>query len=203
MHFCLIAPSEEIEGEIEKVRACFDTGLNCFHLRKPGWSIAQYEAYVAQFSVAHQKKIHVHALMTSKNGLGGIHLPEGIWRNLSDVDWQVLRKEADAFKQQLSVSLHSFKGAKQALRYSDYAFLSPVYDSISKPEYRASTIVWEDIKEKPYHTKIIALGGVRMENYQALKNAGFDGVAVLGAFWESLAKKEDVALFWKRATQFL
>ena len=198
----MISPPNDKEGEIEKVQACFDMGLNCFHLRKPSWSVKEYEAYIANFSTSDQKKIHVHSLLPDKEALGGIHLPERIWRELSETDFQRLREEADANKQTLSVSLHALSNAGNAMIYSDYAFLSPVYDSISKTEYRASSSVWNDIKHlKPTHTKIIALGGVRMGNYASLKEAGFDGVAVLGAFWELNLQEQDMDLFWKKATQ--
>lgn len=198
----MISPPAYKEGEITKVRACFDMGLNCFHLRKPGWSAEDYKAYLANFSVSDQKKIHVHKLLDDKQTLGGIHLSESTWRKLSISDFKKLRKEADYYKQSLSVSLHGLKDVENAVFYSDYAFLSPVYDSISKINYKAAASVWDDIKHrKPADIKIIALGGVRIEHYSDLQLAGFDGVAVLGAFWELNVQKGSLDLFWKKATQ--
>lgn len=177
-------------------------GLNAFHLRKPNWTIAQYEAYLAQFSVSQRKRIHVHAAVSDRYEIAGQHLRETDWRKLSESDWKVLRKTADEKGETLSASLHSLEQSEWPLHYADYVFLSPVYDSISKKDYKASEKIWEEMKSKaPTKAKLIALGGIRIENYEAISAAGFDGLAVLGAFWASETLKEDLAVYWNKAAQ--
>jgi thiamine-phosphate pyrophosphorylase len=68
----------------------------------------------------------------------------------------------------------------------EYAFLSPVFDSISKADYRGKY----DLRElkvilRKKEEKIIALGGVDEDKIDALKDAGFAGIALLGAIWQS------------------
>jgi thiamine-phosphate pyrophosphorylase len=91
------------------------------------------------------------------------------------------------------VSLHSdqlkFHSLEEIEQYSvqyDYAFLSPIFNSISKKGYN-SPFDLEVVKDflQNRQEKIIALGGVDDDKIETVKTTGFDGVALLGAIWES------------------
>ncbi|MBI3501777.1 MAG: thiamine phosphate synthase [Bacteroidetes bacterium] len=66
----------------------------------------------------------------------------------------------------------------------EYAFLSPIFDSISKINYK-SKFDLQEVKERIKHKKIIALGGIDEDKISICHKLGFAGVAVLGAIWNS------------------
>lgn len=68
----------------------------------------------------------------------------------------------------------------------EYAFLSPVFSSISKEGYASKLDFSIEISKRTNHTtKLIALGGIQFENIHQAIAFGFDDVALLGAIWES------------------
>ena len=78
-----------------------------------------------------------------------------------------------------------------------YAFLSPVFDSISKADYKAKQF---DLSlRKKTSTKLIALGGITEENQYRAIDMGFDGVAMMGSIWNS----EDKIKTFKNISQSL
>jgi thiamine-phosphate pyrophosphorylase len=70
-----------------------------------------------------------------------------------------------------------------------YAFLSPVFDSISKPGYKSNfdlpalSPALHAMKNKGQ--KIIALGGIDVNKIETVRKAGFSGVGLLGSIWQS------------------
>ncbi|MGZ4060107.1 MAG: thiamine phosphate synthase [Bacteroidia bacterium] len=84
------------------------------------------------------------------------------------------------------LKFHSLKEIENCKEKYEYAFLSPIFDSISKTGYK-SGFKRKEIKEflKNNNTKIIALGGIDENTIQEAINLGFDGAAVLGAIWMS------------------
>jgi thiamine-phosphate pyrophosphorylase len=92
----------------------------------------------------------------------------------------------------MSTSFHSWAEMEaDELGYS-YVFISPVFDSISKPGYVASVDINAAVPFKKYmrsHEKncpeIIGLGGVDATGIVAVHKKGFDGAAVLGCIWKA------------------
>lgn len=80
-----------------------------------------------------------------------------------------------------SCSCHSIDEARRCDGY-DYVFLSPVFDSISKPGYRA--VKFDPAQVKALEVTTIALGGVTPERFDAVSANGFDGAAMLGYLWQ-------------------
>ncbi len=67
---------------------------------------------------------------------------------------------------------------------AEYAFLSPIFDSISKPGYK-SNFDLQEVKENVKGKNIIALGGIDENKIELCSELGFAGVAVCGALWQS------------------
>ena len=68
----------------------------------------------------------------------------------------------------------------------DYVLLSPIFDSISKDDYtsRFTPVQLRELaKRKIIDKKVMALGGVDLENIGDLKSYGFGGAVLLGAIW--------------------
>ena len=64
--------------------------------------------------------------------------------------------------------------------------LSPVFDSISKKDYHANYTPEEIRKAHKagiIDKKVIALGGIDIDNIRQVKDYGFGGAAIMGALW--------------------
>ena len=94
----------------------------------------------------------------------------------------------------MSVSCHSFEEIDALPFEPNYVFLSPVFDSISKPGY-PSAFAPEYLKEnlQKRRVPVIALGGITAEKVAECRKMGFRGVALLGHVWEQ--PSEAVARF--------
>lgn len=82
-------------------------------------------------------------------------------------------------------SCHSFDDVEAIDGKEEYCFLSPIFDSISKEDYKAN-FDEQELKaflKKDRKTKVIALGGLTEENYLEVLELGFDGGAFLGSIW--------------------
>lgn len=84
---------------------------------------------------------------------------------------------------------HSLEELKIHNKQFEYAFLSPIFNSISKKGYKSkfnlqelknSSFFRREAKEKA----IIALGGIDENNIAICRELGFAGVAVCGALWQ-------------------
>ncbi len=87
----------------------------------------------------------------------------------------------------LSTSIHDINAYNNLHIAFDYTFYSPVFDSISKQDYKAMDKTHLNVSAIKKDIKLIALGGVHEGNCLEALNYGFDGVALLGAVWQSEA----------------
>ena len=118
-------------------------------------------------------------------GLGGIHLNR---RN---------PVAPAGFNGLVSRSCHSLEELVQHKQTSDYLFLSPIFDSLSKVGYESQFSL--DTLEKASRQgiideKVIALGGLSRQTIPTIRTIPFGGYALLGAIWgktpETLSKDE-------------
>jgi thiamine-phosphate pyrophosphorylase len=93
-----------------------------------------------------------------------------------------------------STSLHSVTDVLQDWQNLDYAFLSPIFDSISKEGYAAAGFDPAVLKTSMRQAQmpVYALGGITPERLPAVKQMGFAGAGILGAVW---AQDDPVAAF--------
>lgn len=141
------------------------------HIRKPGVSIEKMEGLITEIDPIFYSRIKVHDCfdLVERFHLGGCHLNS---RNPSPPD--TVRS--------ISRSIHSLAEIDKNLDL-DYQFLSPVFDSISKPGYKASFEL-EKISSYINGKNVIALGGVTPGKFRYLKNLGFKGAALSGYFFQ-------------------
>jgi thiamine-phosphate pyrophosphorylase len=91
---------------------------------------------------------------------------------------------------------HSLEELENYKMKYDYAFLSPIFDSISKVGYKTSHEFHELTRNKLEKIRvisgknIIALGGIDEDKIETCFELGFAGVAVLGAIWNSASPIE-------------
>lgn len=98
------------------------------------------------------------------------------------------------------LKFHSLEEIVQYARPYDYAFLSPIFNSISKKGYYSPfdlEVVKDFLHNRP--EKLIALGGIDEDKVETVKATGFGGAALLGAIWQS---EDPVAKFNRIKTQW-
>lgn len=178
-------------GEGAVINELFDSGLQCFHLRKPNSTDEEIQLLIDDISFGFHDRIVLHhkADLAEDNNFKRLHI------NYSFFKANDLPRE----KFKLSCSVHSWEEYRGVKNSMEYVFISPVFDSISKPYYKAET----ELHEIPVNkgAEIIALGGINSDNLLRAKEIGFDGVAVLGMIWENPLKAKEKFLELKALLQ--
>ena len=183
MKIIIITTPEIRQGETEIINALFREGMHRLHLRKPKATASQLEEYINQIHPAYRNRIvlHDHHDLVRKMHLGGIHLNS---RNPLPPAW--LAEESQTHPITISRSCHSIAEASEQLPHSDYIFLSPIFDSISKEGYQ-SAYTTEELQQAATQgilsEKTYALGGISLTNLPTLRRLGFQGAAILGDLW--------------------
>lgn len=176
----VISDSDFKPNEAEIINQLFQNGLDLFHIRKYGTSEESLLKLIDHIDVKHHSKLvlhHDHEWGRSM-GLKRFHYSEKDRLNWKQQDWFGVREEFV-----YSTSVHSMEEYNGLADQFSYAFLSPVFDSISKTDYKAVKFNLEQRQNS--HTKLVGLGGIRQENIQEVIQMGFDGAALLGAIWKS------------------
>ncbi|MBF4514744.1 thiamine phosphate synthase [Flavobacterium sp. ANB] len=173
-----------VVDEINTLHSLFDEGLSLFHIRKPDFSELEMANFIHQIKLEfrHRIVLHNHHVLAEDFGINRIHFSEKE------------KKESFGFpagfskpcRYKFSTSTHSIESFNSLENDFDYAFLSPVFKSISKENYAPKTDLFEALKSRTnYKTKVIALGGIDAKNIQKTMKNGFDDVALLGTIWNN------------------
>lgn len=162
--------------EHQILTALFDEGLETLHLRKPNTEPVYSERLLSLLPDSYCKRIVVHDHFYLKNeyNLQGIHLNS---RN---------PEPPKRYKGHISTSCHTAEEVVACKKQADYVLLSPVFDSISKEGYASQftpATLRELGKKKIIDRKVMAMGGIDLDNISQLRSYGFGGVVVLGAIW--------------------
>lgn len=178
----VISSPTPVTKEASLINQLFDEGLPVFHLRKPDSSSQELVLLLQEIDQVHHSKIalHSHHYIAKSFGINRLHYTEASRKQLTDVDFA----ENENI---LSTSVHSVEDFKNLSDNFSYAFLSPVFNSISKPDYEAKQFNLSDT-DKNRVTKLIALGGIDENNCTKVYEMGFDGIALLGSIWNSKNK---------------
>lgn len=106
-------------------------------------------------------------------------------KEIKDFTSQISTKyQAKVFLHSDFLKFHSLDELKNHKGKYEYAFLSPIFNSISKQGYK-SNFDLNEVKEKIKEENIIALGGIDEDKIEACRELGFAGVAVLGSVWKN------------------
>lgn len=151
-----------------------DGGAARVHIRKPAADEASVAALVEEVPAHLRTRLSVHYFPAVAARYGcGLHLNSRV------------PAPPAGFSGTLSRSCHSLDELRD-LADVDYAFLSPVFDSISKVGYR-SAFTSADLADAAARgligPKVYALGGVDPSKFALLQRLGFGGAALLGAAW--------------------
>ncbi len=166
-----------IENEIKIIHSLFAEGLSLLHIRKPHFSEIEMKAFVSEIGLEFREQLvlHSHHVLASAFGISRLHFSEKERINRCFSDEKIT-----------TTSTHSIEDFNFLEDKFEYAFLSPIYPSVSKPGYFSKINHLEAIKKrKNFSTKLIALGGISSENIQQTLQNGFNDVALLGTIWNS------------------
>lgn len=190
----LLSSQKLVDNELEIISGLLKGDeVDFFHLNKPEFEFSQMNDFLFQIdnNLHHKIMIHSHYSLIGKYDLAGINLDNKVLSQLAyeeEVDKCFIQPmvlinrgiEINKVKpNRLSYSAHSFNEIKELAFDTDYVFLSPNYDSISKIGYQSKFKDLGDLKEnlKSTKTKVVALGGVKTEHELLLKETGFSGMA--------------------------
>lgn len=188
----LISQPHYFEGEREILISLFEANLQNFHLRKPENSHNEMSAFIASIpeKYHHCIVVHSHYSLATEFNLKGIHCTANGRDEFYEFEHLPIQK---------SISTHGFCEAGSVDEMFSYAFLSPIFNSISKPGYEQG-YQFEALQQflsRPHRTDFIALGGITIDNIQQCKAMGFKGVAMIGTIWENQNPVEH----WKKILQ--
>lgn len=179
----LLTTPHFFEEEAVLLRELFAIGLPCLHIRKPNATKEQVIQLIESLPEKYHHKIvlHQHHPLVKEFDLQGVHLTENGRRGL------LIGETLDVFRTifedyELGTAIHDPKDLETLPAYFDYAFVSPVFDSISKIGYTANgSWAFNHWNHLPF--EIIGLGGMNLKTISEAKARDFRTIALLGAVW--------------------
>lgn len=169
----VISPESEDPREHAVLAELFAAGLTDYHLRKPAWSRDAVAVWLRALPGEFHGRVvlHSHHDLAAEFAVGGVH-------------------NAPAGAPAASVrghAVHCLNELRGLLDARARLLLSPVFPSFSKPGYGPAFdhADLRDILAQSRRAEVIALGGIDSSRIAACRELGFDGVAVLGAVWQS------------------
>lgn len=176
----VITPETIIPDESKTINQMFHEGLDLLHIRKPWISREKMEDFINNIdkSFYPQLVLHSHYDLGEDYGISRFHFREE--------DRKAGKYKPFMNRNLISTSVHEMITYNALDKEWEYAFISPFFPSISKKGYGTDSTVMESLKERNNpEVKLIALGGVDSERIRQVFDLGVDGVALLGAIWES------------------
>lgn len=175
----VITPEELVQNETEIINELFQEGLDLLHIRKPFINSEEMAGFIQKINpeFRHQLVLHSHYEWAENFNISRFHFRE--------IDRQN-NLYASFIDRTISTSVHEIEVFNELNEDWEYAFISPVFPSISKKGYGKNSNTLNDIKKRRNSdVKLIALGGIDENNIQHVFDKNIDGVALLGAIWES------------------
>ncbi|MCW3462532.1 thiamine phosphate synthase [Chitinophaga nivalis] len=175
----IITAATAVKEEGTIITHLLEAGADRVLLRKPGWDASQYSQLVTQISPAfyHRLIIRDQVDVCHQYGLAGIH-----W---SGAARQQVTPAQVSPQLQHSTGIHDTADIPLLGPHFSTLLLSPVFNSISKPDYKGQHA--QTLTNKGPH-QVLALGGVDAHNIRQIKQWQFDGAAILGAIWQEPAQ---------------
>ncbi|MET3538015.1 thiamine phosphate synthase [Chryseobacterium limigenitum] len=175
----VITPEEMMNNETELINELFQEGLDLLHIRKPFINSEEMTDFIQNINSEFHQQLVLHS-----------HYDLAKNFNISRFHFREIDRQHDLFKsftdKMISTSVHDIETFNRLNEDWEYSFISPVFPSISKKGYGENSTILNDIKKRDNsNVKVIALGGINEKNISEVFESGVDGVALLGAIWES------------------
>lgn len=175
----VISPEELVQNETEIINQLFQEGLDLLHIRKPFINQNEMTDFIQKIdSEFHsQLVLHSHYNLADNFNISRFHFRE--------IDRKNGLSQSVTVKT-ISTSVHDIETFNELNEEWEYAFISPVFPSISKKGYGENSNILNDIKKRDNrNVNLIALGGINENNIHQVFDRNVDGVALLGAIWKN------------------
>ncbi len=175
MKIIVLTLPEKIDNEATKLVEILNNGVDKIHIRKKNCTQKEVIDIIKNIPKIYHQSLYIHYYKDILNQFPSInyhHSGDSLY------DKKILVKQTK--------SCHYLSELKQDSSY-EYNFISPVFDSISKPGYLAN-IDLSSLKKYLYKhnlKNVVAMGGINHQNIRYLKELPLYGVALLGAVWYS------------------
>ncbi len=173
----IISWPTNFNDEIGIINQLFECGLKQFHIRKPDFNSLEMRSYINAIPNKYKRflVLHSHFHLAKEMDLMGIQV---------GVNRVEEAKEYINIFDYFGYSAHSFLEIEENKGIYSHFFLSPIFNSISKSNYKAK-YSHDDLRVflKDNNTNIAALGGIELNNYGLCLDLGFDSIALLGTIW--------------------
>lgn len=178
----VVSYPKAVEHEASQINELFREGLQVLHLRKPEYSEDELKLLISAISPEFYDRIalHHHHSLHKLFNIKRLHYTEHIRKATSLTDLEAIKNDGIV----LTTSLHHIDDYYTLPAAFNYAFLGPVFGSISKTNYQAMDENKRLMTQEKISTKLIALGGIDYMNSSLPFEWGFDGIALLGSVWE-------------------
>lgn len=176
----VITPETIVPTEAEIINQMFYDGLDLLHIRKPWISRQEMPGFISSIHEQFygQLVLHSHYDLGQDYGVSRFHFREEDRKNGKYKPFM----NGDI----ISTSVHEITAYNTLEKEWEYAFISPFFPSISKKGYGTDSTVIESLKQRNNpDVKLIGLGGIDSSRIHEVFELGVDGVALLGAIWES------------------
>lgn len=162
------------DGEADSLCALLEAGVERLHLRKPELPLSKLEELVARLAPRWASKLvlHYQPELAVRYGIPQVHGPV---------------KTGEGMGLKVSTSVHDWGEFAALPEGLEYAFISPVFDSISKRGYMANVELLA-LPANGLPCRPVGLGGVGAETIGEMVRRGWTGAAVLGWIWEEPGK---------------
>lgn len=176
----LITLPQQHPLEIELLKKALRFPHMWVHVRKPKATFMEMLTYLLQFSEKERQRIVLHQQqqVSLVMGINNLHVPTPL-------------RQAGSYPQEntegltMSTSTHSWDEFNALSNHFQFAFISPLFPSISKKGYGHKQQIDSRVERKNRHTEAIALGGIDATKLTYLKDKGFADYALCGAIWHS------------------
>ena len=181
----VISSATALPNEATIIQQLFAEGLEVFHLRKPEADEQTVRQLIEAIPAEYHNRIAMHGFfhLMKEYNIHRWHFREEHRQETTKEDMVQLKSKGYT----LSTSVHDLSTVQRLTSLFSYAFFSPVFDSISKHQYKGVADADFYLKEEQKPISVIALGGVDAGNIRSAMAMNFDGAALLGAIWKEPA----------------
>jgi thiamine monophosphate synthase len=172
-------------GEADRLAALLEAGADRLHLRKPAADPAALEVLLRRLAPRWSERLVMHGgrELALRYGIRNVH---------GSVDYREGRGRSGGGPfvgggegLTISTSVHNWEEFGWLPEGLAYAFISPLFDSISKAGYMANKGLLNRPSGGPAGRCLpVGLGGVNAETLEEMVRLGWKGAAALGWIWE-------------------
>lgn len=176
----VLTAEQTVSNEHEILRQLFEAGLERFHIRKYWLSETEMKQYLDAIDPVYRQHLvlHSHYHLAKDYGINRLHFREE--------DRQAGRHTDYTNEYNLSTSVHDMVAFNGLGKEWQYAFLSPMYPSISKQGYGTAHTALSTLSQRNNALcQLIGLGGIDASNFSEVISSGANGIALLGSIWQA------------------